>query len=134
ADPEQNRRVLSQSAAAACCRPTEEQLRSQACDGSGKDSAGELSQRKDWGRYGRTPWLHACDQVQLGGAQPGDIAEGERRDFHLYIDEFPSFTTTSFSGMLSEMRKYRLNLVLAHQYMAQVDETVRDAMLGNAGT
>ena len=64
----------------------------------------------------------------------GEIAEGDRRDFYLYIDEFPAFATTSFATMLSEMRKYRLNLVLAHQYMAQVDETVRDAILGNAGT
>ena len=56
------------------------------------------------------------------------------RDFYLYVDEFPSFATTSFTGMLSEMRKYRLGLVLAHQYLGQVDEEMRDAILGNAGT
>ena len=58
----------------------------------------------------------------------------ERRDFYLYADEFPSFTTTGFAGMLSEMRKYRVGLVLAHQYLSQVEEGVRDAILGNAGT
>jgi TraM recognition site of TraD and TraG len=63
-----------------------------------------------------------------------DVPEADRRDFYLYIDEFPSFATASFTGMLSEMRKYRLNLVLADQYMTQVDETVRDAILDNAGT
>ena len=73
-------------------------------------------------------------KFSLAALSRGDIAEGDRRDFYLYIDEFPSFATASFTGMLSEMRKYRLNLVLAHQYMAQVDETVRDAILGNAGT
>jgi hypothetical protein len=63
-----------------------------------------------------------------------ELAEPERRDFYLYIDEFPLFTTTSFASMLSEMRKYRLALVLAHQYLGQVEETVRDAILGNVGT
>lgn len=49
------------------------------------------------------------------------------------MDEFPAFTTTSFAGMLSEMRKYHVGLVLGHQYLRQLDEAVRDAILGNAG-
>jgi hypothetical protein len=73
-------------------------------------------------------------KLSLAALSRADIAEPDRRDFYLYVDEFPSFTTTSLAGMLSEMRKYRLNLVLAHQHMAQLDETVRDAILGNAGT
>jgi hypothetical protein len=73
-------------------------------------------------------------KFSLAAMSRSDIPEADRRDFYLYVDEFPSFSTASFTGMLSEMRKYRLNLVLAHQYMAQVDEIVRDAILGNAGT
>jgi hypothetical protein len=73
-------------------------------------------------------------KFSLAALSRSGVPENQRRDFYLYVDEFPAFTTTSFAGMLSEMRKYRLNLVLAHQYMAQVDETVRDAILGNAGT
>ncbi len=73
-------------------------------------------------------------KFSLAALSRADVPEADRRDFYLYIDEFPSFSTTTFAGMLSEMRKYRLNLVLAHQYMAQVDEPVHDAILGNAGT
>jgi DNA helicase HerA-like ATPase len=52
----------------------------------------------------------------------------------LYVDEFSTFTTTSFAGMLSEMRKYKLNLILAQQHLSQIDEQVRDAIFGNVGT
>ncbi len=62
------------------------------------------------------------------------VPESDRRDFFLYVDEFPSFTTESFAGMLSEMRKYRVGLVLAHQYLEQLDDKIRNAILGNAGT
>ena len=62
------------------------------------------------------------------------IPEVERRVFYLYLDEFPTFTTLSLANMLSELRKYRLNLVLAHQYLSQLDEPLRDAILGNVGT
>ena len=50
------------------------------------------------------------------------------------MDEFQSFTTLSLANMLSELRKYRVNMVLAHQYLSQLDEQVRDAILGNVGT
>ncbi len=63
-----------------------------------------------------------------------DQPERERRPFFLYIDEFHSFTTQSLADMLSELRKYRLGLVLAHQHTAQLDRQVLEAILGNVGT
>jgi hypothetical protein len=73
-------------------------------------------------------------KISLAALSRSDVPEEDRRDFYLYVDEFPSFTTTTFAGMMAEMRKYRVGLVLAHQYLSQVDEVVRDAILGNAGT
>ncbi len=69
--------------------------------------------------------------VALGRA---DVPETKRRDFHLYLDEFQSFTTESLAEMLSELRKYRVSLVLAHQFLSQLDRQMRDAILGNVGT
>ncbi len=63
-----------------------------------------------------------------------DVPEEERRDFYLYIDEFHTFATLSLATMLSELRKYRVNLVLAHQYLSQLEPEVCDAILGNVGT
>jgi len=60
--------------------------------------------------------------------------EGQRRDYFLYLDEFHTFTTLSLANMLSELRKYHVGLVLAHQYLGQLEEEVRDAVLGNVGT
>lgn len=73
---------------------------------------------------------------RLGLAALGRVGqpESERRDFYLYLDEFHNFTTLSLAGMLSELRKYRLNLILAHQYLAQLDERLLAAILGNVGT
>jgi CxxC-x17-CxxC domain-containing protein len=62
------------------------------------------------------------------------IPENERKDFYLYVDEFQNFATESFASILSEARKYRLNLTIAHQYITQMEEPVRDAVFGNAGT
>src|SRR5438552_14890677 len=73
-------------------------------------------------------------KIALAALSRAELAEADRRDFYLYADEFPSFTTTSFAGMLSEMRKYHVGLVLAHQYMEQLDESLRGAVLGNVGT
>src|SRR2546425_4108036 len=73
-------------------------------------------------------------KIGLAALSRAELAETDRRDFYLYVDEFPTFTTSSFAGMLSEMRKYRVGLVLAHQYIEQLDETVRGAVLGNVGT
>src|SRR3989344_4863769 len=63
-----------------------------------------------------------------------DIREQERNDFYLYVDEFQNFATESFANILSEARKYRFNLILAHQYIEQLDENVRAAVFGNVGT
>jgi len=77
-------------------------------------------------------------RIQLAAMSRVDIPnEEDRRDFYLYIDEFQNFSTESFANILSEARKYRLNLTLAHQYIAQLvgDNTkVRDAIFGNVGT
>lgn len=63
-----------------------------------------------------------------------NMREEERRDFYLYLDEFHTFATLSLANMLSELRKYRLSLILAHQYLSQLSSEVRDAVWGNAGT
>jgi type IV secretory pathway TraG/TraD family ATPase VirD4 len=73
-------------------------------------------------------------QMGLAALSRADVPEVQRRDFYLYTDEFSSYTTLSMAGMLSELRKYRLNLILAHQFLSQLDEEVRDAILGNVGT
>ncbi len=73
-------------------------------------------------------------KMQLAAMGRVNIPEQERKDFYLYIDEFQNFSTESFASILSEARKYRLNLVLAHQYIEQLDEKVRPAIFGNIGT
>lgn len=73
-------------------------------------------------------------KLQLAAMSRVDIPEERRNDFVLYIDEFQNFSTDSFASILSEARKYRLSLVLAHQYIAQMEEKVRDAVFGNVGT
>ncbi|MBZ9569934.1 type IV secretion system DNA-binding domain-containing protein, partial [Patescibacteria group bacterium] len=73
-------------------------------------------------------------KIQLAAMSRVDMPEEKRRDFFLYVDEFQNFATESFVNILSEARKYRLALILAHQYIAQMDETVRDAVFGNVGT
>jgi len=73
-------------------------------------------------------------KIQLAAMSRVDIPESRRRDFFLYVDEFQNFATESFVNILSEARKYRLSLILAHQYIAQMEEPVRDAVFGNIGT
>ncbi|MFH1667792.1 MAG: type IV secretion system DNA-binding domain-containing protein [Candidatus Komeilibacteria bacterium] len=73
-------------------------------------------------------------KIQLAAMSRVDIPENERRDFYLYIDEFQNFATESFADILSEARKYHLSMILAHQYRAQLDEKVQDAIFGNVGT
>ncbi|MBK7394420.1 MAG: type IV secretion system DNA-binding domain-containing protein [Chloracidobacterium sp.] len=73
-------------------------------------------------------------RFDLAALSRADIAESERRDFTLYLDEFHNFTTQSLIFMLSELRKYRLSLVLAQQYLTQIELPIRDAILGNIGT
>ncbi len=73
-------------------------------------------------------------KIQLAAMSRVDIAEKERKDFYLYIDEFQNFSTESFANILSEARKYRLNLTLAHQYIEQLSDSVKAAVFGNVGT
>ena len=73
-------------------------------------------------------------KIQLAAMGRVDTPEPERKDFYLYVDEFQNFATESFAGILSEARKYRLNLIVAHQYIGQLEETVSDAIFGNVGT
>jgi CxxC-x17-CxxC domain-containing protein len=73
-------------------------------------------------------------KVQLSAMSRVDMPEKERKDFYLYIDEFQNFTTDSFANILSEARKYRLNLIMAHQYIEQLGEIVKPAVFGNVGT
>jgi hypothetical protein len=73
-------------------------------------------------------------KIQLAAMSRVDIPEKERKDFFLYVDEFQNFATESFAGILSEARKYRLSLIVAHQYIEQLDERVRAAVFGNVGT
>ncbi|NTW14515.1 MAG: type IV secretion system DNA-binding domain-containing protein [Candidatus Moranbacteria bacterium] len=73
-------------------------------------------------------------KIQLAAMERVDMPEEDRADFYLYVDEFQNFATESFANILSEARKYHLNLILANQYITQLDEKVADAIFGNAGT
>ncbi len=78
-------------------------------------------------------------KFQLDAMSRADIPEKERRDFYLYVDEFQNFATESFATILSEARKYRLNLTMAHQYVNQLligdkSTALRDAVFGNVGS
>jgi len=77
-------------------------------------------------------------RLQLAAMSRVDVPEEERTDFYFYIDEFQNFATESFATILSEARKYRLNLIMAHQYIGQLindkNTAVRDAVFGNVGT
>lgn len=68
------------------------------------------------------------------GLSRADVPEEERRDFFVYLDEFHIFSTLTLATMLSELRKYRVSLVLAHQYLGQLGTEVADAVIGNVGT
>jgi hypothetical protein len=79
-------------------------------------------------------------KFQLDAMSRADVPEKDRRDFYLYVDEFQNFATESFATILSEARKYRLNLTMAHQYIGQLtttgtnDSALKDAVFGNVGS
>jgi hypothetical protein len=85
-------------------------------------------------------------KLQMAAMSRVDTPEEERKDFYLYVDEFQNFVTDSFASILSEARKYRLNLIIAHQYISQItkmsgggkgtheDTAIRDAVFGNVGS
>ncbi|MBI3952504.1 MAG: type IV secretion system DNA-binding domain-containing protein [Candidatus Doudnabacteria bacterium] len=88
--------------------------------------------------------LIIVSKLQMAALSRSDIPEENRRDFYLYVDEFQNFVTDSFATILSEARKYRLNLIMAHQFLSQLsvekegssamDSRMRDAVFGNAGS
>jgi hypothetical protein len=73
-------------------------------------------------------------QFELAAMSRSNIPEYERRDFYLYVDEFQTFASDSFTSILSEARKYHLSLTLSHQYTDQVRPEIRDAVFGNVGS
>jgi hypothetical protein len=82
------------------------------------------------------------NKVNMAAMSRQNIPKAERKDFYMYVDEFQNFATDTFAAILSEARKYRLSLIMAHQYIAQLTKTpsgkddtrVRDAVFGNVGT
>src|SRR3989344_2122784 len=88
--------------------------------------------------------LIVVSKLQMAALSRADIPEERRRDFYLYVDEFQNFVTDSFATILSEARKYRLNLIMAHQFISQLtvekegssamDSRMKDAVFGNAGS
>ena len=73
-------------------------------------------------------------KIQLAAMSRVNIPEEERKDFYMYVDEFQNFATESFTKILSEARKYRLDLILANQYIAQIPDDVQKAIFGNCGS
>lgn len=88
--------------------------------------------------------LILVSKIQIAALSRADIPEEQRKDFYLYVDEFQNFITDAFSSILSEARKYKLNLIVAHQYLGQLEtqagaqgagsKDLRDAVFGNVGT
>lgn len=92
----------------------------------------------DKGRLGEGPasllGSLLVSHLSLAGLSRSDQLEDQRRDFFIYLDEFQLFGTLSLANMLSELRKYHIGMVLAHQHLSQLDPAIRDAVFGNIGT
>ena len=73
-------------------------------------------------------------KILMAAMSRADIPEEKRKDFYLYVDEFQNFATPDFAQILSEARKYRLNLTVANQFIGQVEEEIKNAVFGNIGT
>ncbi|GAI88374.1 unnamed protein product, partial [marine sediment metagenome] len=73
-------------------------------------------------------------KILIAAMSRQDIPEKQRRDFYLYVDEFQNFATPDFAQILSEARKYRLNLTVANQFVGQIEEEVKNAVFGNVGS
>jgi len=78
--------------------------------------------------------LILVSKMQMAAMKRARIKESERSDFYLYVDEFQNFTTDSITTILSEARKYKLNLTIAHQYIPQLTDQIKNAVLGNVGS
>ena len=90
-----------------------------------------LSKGKIWEDASALLWAMMVTKFQMDAMSRADIPESKRVDFYLYVDEFQNFATDSFATILSEARKYKLNLVMANQYIDQMQESVRWAVFGN---
>jgi len=73
-------------------------------------------------------------KLQIEVMSRADIPEDQRKKFFLYIDEFQNFATEAFENIFSEARKYKLGLIVANQYVAQVEENIRNSIFGNVGS
>ncbi|OGG31502.1 hypothetical protein A3A63_01800 [Candidatus Gottesmanbacteria bacterium RIFCSPLOWO2_01_FULL_46_9] len=73
-------------------------------------------------------------RILISAMSRQEIPEDQRKDFYLYVDEFQNFATPDFAQILSEARKYRLNLIVANQFIGQMEEEVKNAVFGNVGT
>lgn len=101
-----------------------------------------LSKWKIWEINAQLLWMIIVSQIYNAAMSRADIPEDQRRDFFLYVDEFQNFVTGTFADILSEARKYHLALIMAHQYIAQLDSwqnewwksSVKDAVFGNVWT
>lgn len=107
-----------------------------------------LSKGKIWELNTQLLGMIIVSQISNGAMSRSNIPEDQRKDFFLYVDEFQNFVTNTFADILSEARKYHLNLIMAHQYIAQLDgwasnniwesswgkKSVKDAVFGNVGT
>ena len=90
-----------------------------------------LSKWKIWEDSCNMIWSFLVSKIQIDAMWRADIPEEKRRDFYLYIDEFQNFATDSFATILSEARKYKLWLIIANQFVSQLDPKVSDAIFGN---
>lgn len=90
-----------------------------------------LSKGKIWEDASALLWAMIVTKFQMDAMSRADISENKREDFYLYVDEFQNFATDSFATILSEARKYKLNLVMANQYIDQMQETVKWAVFWN---
>jgi hypothetical protein len=105
-----------------------------------------LSKGKIGGINAQLLGLILVSKINMAAMARGEMPRDQRKDFYLYVDEFQNFATDTFASILSEARKYRLNLIMAHQYIAQLsegaggiaigqkDSKIRDAVFGNVGT
>jgi hypothetical protein len=102
-----------------------------------------LSKGKIWALNAQLLGLIFVSKINMAAMSRADIPESERKDFYMYVDEFQNFATETFWEILSEARKYRLALIMAHQFIAQIGwswakkwdkPSIKDAVFGNAGT
>lgn len=93
-----------------------------------------LSKWKIWEDNSFMIWSFLVTKIQIDAMSRADVWYEERKDFYLYIDEFQNFTTESFERILSEARKYKLSIVVANQYISQLEENIRNAIFWNVWT